>query len=165
MKPRILLCMLCLLALSAKLIADGRRGADAVVTRKDGQVVKGEIIAVKQDSLVLLGESSKAEISVRIADLDIIKVKTRPGASHVLIVGAATGLGALAGGLLAHSVPFNDHPDKSVAIGAAAGLGVGLIVDLLIKTSRTYKLDGLSPEELNRVLGELRSRARLPDAR
>jgi hypothetical protein len=164
-KVGFLFCVLCLIALRGDLAAEERQGADAVIAKKDGQAVKGELVAVKEDSLLLLGQSSKTEISVSISEINSIKVKTRTGGSHVLIIGSAMALGGIAGGVAAHSVPFNDHPGKGGAIGVAAGLGAGLIIDFLIKSSETYKIEGLSPEALKTVLGKLRLKARVPDSR
>jgi len=50
-----------------------RRGADLMVTLKDGKTISGELIAVKRDSLLLFN-SSQLDISVDVSDISKIKV-------------------------------------------------------------------------------------------
>jgi len=58
-----------ILSLSGNLIAKERRGAELMVDKKDGQQVRGELIAVKQDSLLLLERESGADVSVDIEEI------------------------------------------------------------------------------------------------
>jgi len=48
-----------LLALSGNLLAKERRGAELIVQKKDGQQVRGELITVKEHSLLLLDSKGK----------------------------------------------------------------------------------------------------------
>jgi hypothetical protein len=63
-----------LLGLSANLRAGERRGAALVVQKKDGAQEKGELIAVKQNSIVLLGSSSGADVSIDVPDIKTIRI-------------------------------------------------------------------------------------------
>jgi len=57
-----------LMMLSASLYAKERRGAKLIITKTDGQQIKGELITVKPKSLLLLNTDGK-DVSVGIADI------------------------------------------------------------------------------------------------
>ena len=80
-----------LVMLSANLYAKERRGAKLIVTKKDGQLIEGELIAVKPNSLLLLDTEGK-DVSVGIADIKVITIVKKSKA----LVGAT--FGAFAGG-------------------------------------------------------------------
>ncbi len=75
-----------------------KHGAKLVVEKKNGEKVKGELIAVKLSGLLLLDESG-LDISLNTEDIQLIKIlkKSRiaENASMGVLVGA--GLGALLG--------------------------------------------------------------------
>jgi hypothetical protein len=80
-----------LLILSGNLYAKGRRGTNLIITKKNGSIVKGELIAVKENSLLLKESKSAMDRTVEVSDIAIIKKRTKIGA----YVGGF--LGALAG--------------------------------------------------------------------
>jgi hypothetical protein len=57
-------------------IAKRKHGALLLITRKDNQQISGELIAVKakQKSLLFLESESKADVSVDIKDIKVIKI-------------------------------------------------------------------------------------------
>lgn len=81
-----------LMMLSANLYAKERRGAKLKVTKLNGQLIKGELIAVKPNSLLLLDTEGK-DVSVDIEEIKVIRVVKKSKA----LVGAT--YGALAGGI------------------------------------------------------------------
>ena len=58
-----LLLVFSILALSGNLFAKEKRGADLIIQKKDGQHVRGELIAVKKNSLLLLDRESGADVT------------------------------------------------------------------------------------------------------
>ena len=90
-----------LIMLSANLYAKERRGATLIITKKDGQQIKGELITVKPNSLLLLDTEGK-DVSVDIADIKVIRIvkksKVLQGLGFGLLIGA--GLGALNGAVM-----------------------------------------------------------------
>jgi hypothetical protein len=154
---------LLLLGLPSLLSAGERRGANLVITLKDGQQVKGELIAVKPDSLLLLSLARKDE-SVNTVDIKSIKVvrKSRAGAGFVL------GLlsGALVGAQWAHSEPYPGEGGETIygpvlfgALGALIGIGVGAAVS----SDKTIQFEGMSKSERAMALDDLRYKARITD--
>ena len=87
-----------LMMLSANLYAKEKRGAKLIITKKDGQLIEGELITVKEDSLLLLDKEGK-DVSVDIADIKVIRIKKKlkvlQGLGIGLVIG--TGLGVLVG--------------------------------------------------------------------
>ena len=49
-----------LMMLSVNLYAKERRGAKLIITKKDGQLIEGELITVKPSSLLLLNTEGKS---------------------------------------------------------------------------------------------------------
>lgn len=117
-----------LLALPAGLSAKERHGASVVVTRLDGTRVAGELVAVKPDSLLLLGPDGNDE-SARLADIATVRLVRR--APLLLSALAGFGAGAAAGYLYMKDeadVDTSNIAGTAVVFGAAgalAGLGVG----------------------------------------
>ena len=60
------------LALSVPLAAKERKGADLIIQRTDGTQVRGELIAVKASSLLLLDRDTGSDVSVDIGDIGVI---------------------------------------------------------------------------------------------
>ena len=85
-----------LLVLTGDLLAKERRGARLLITKKDGQQIKGELIAVKESSLLLKEAESGADVSVDIGEIEVIKIgkksKLLLGGGIGLIIGGGAGL-------------------------------------------------------------------------
>ena len=62
------------LTISGNLHAKEKRGANLVITKKDSRQVKGELIAVNHDSILLSEFESTAEVSIKIIDIKVIKI-------------------------------------------------------------------------------------------
>ncbi len=155
-----------LISLPWALSAKGKQGADLIVVLKDGSQVSGELIAVKQGSLVLLSHAGKDE-SVAVAEISAVTVAKSSKAGK----GALTGLlvGGIGGGVAGAAIP-TDSGYKALAIiggalifggiGALIGFGLGAAAG----SDETIEFRGLSEAEVNQVLARLRNMARMPDA-
>ena len=146
------------------LAAQGRRGADLIVTVKDGKGFRGELIAVKPDSLLLLDHMTGKDASAAIAEISLIKIlrqsKALTGFLTGFIPGAAGGaawgaramhgdmpeLGAIYGGLVVGTI--------AGLVGLTAGIGAGLDSEI--------DFAGLPEAERSRVLAKLSRQARKP---
>jgi hypothetical protein len=154
---------LLILVLPRALSARERRGANLAVTLKDGHKVTGELIAVKPDSLLMLGLDGKDE-SVVFADIATIRIVRRSKAWRGLLYGFVPG--ALGGAILASG----GHNDAGVlklvigglVIGAASGL-VGFAAGAGAGIDSEIRLAGLPESAVNKVLARLRRQAREPE--
>jgi hypothetical protein len=115
------------LALPSGLPAKERRGAEIIVTRLDGSGIKGELIAVKPDSLLLLSEGK--DVSIGRADVHTVVIIRKSQAGLLAAVGGAAG--AAAGVVLGLNWNFEAISDSraggAVFGGAAIGAGGALL--------------------------------------
>ena len=169
-----------LLALSGNLFAKERKGADLVIQKTDGHQIKGELIAVKENSLLLKEHDSGADVTVGVGEIKTItivkKSKTGKGALYGFGIGA-TG-GALAGGLLVEPSEYETCVNNEcftekesrvnnalfgvIFLGAIGAL-TGLIVGGFLGKDKTIQIEGKSEAEIKRILDDLRKKARIPD--
>jgi hypothetical protein len=140
-----------LLIAPAGLSAKERRGAMLLVTKLDGRLSEGELIAVKPDSLLLL--SGGTDVSVGLAEIKSVRIVRESmagkGALWGFLGGSLVGgtLGGLSGGL-------DDFTPGQAAVligltfglaGCIGGLGVGTLLSI----DTTIDIAG-EPEELVR---------------
>jgi hypothetical protein len=156
------LLVLSLLWLSGSLYAE-KKGAEIIIEKNDGQQVSGELIAVKQNSLLLLERKKRADVSVDIKDVSdvvIIKTpKTKLGAISGLIIGVASGT------YIGYRVGWRTSTGAiwGGVIGGLIGVLAGGIIGSQINRSETFQFAGKSDTSLRWILAELRKKARVPD--
>ena len=76
-RPVALLLMFSILAFSGNLYAE-KKGADLIIQKTDGTQVRGELIAVKKSSLLLLDRYSGSDVSIDITDIQGIQPHGTP---------------------------------------------------------------------------------------
>ena len=134
-------------------------GAKLVIKKKDGQQVKGELIAVKQNLLLLLDTEGKDE-SIDIADIRIIRiVKKSKAVKYGLLVGGGLGL---IGGISQIGEEVHGFIPTFID-GFIFGALIGVIAGAVAGTDKTIQIEGKSEAEIKEVLVELRKKARVPD--
>lgn len=163
--------ILSILSLCGNIYAGEKRGVDLLIQKKDSQQIRGELIAVKNDSLLLKDTESGADVSVimnHVKAITIVKEsKTLVGIGVGFLVGAGVGmLIGLIGWELFNWAP-SDTKTKYRIVGAAGGAG-GMIGALVGGTtganqSETIQIEGKSANEINDILEELRKKARISD--
>lgn len=163
-----LFLVLSLVALSGNLMAKERKGANLLVTKKDGQQVEGELITVKPTSLLLLNTDRRDE-TIDIADINVIKIMKK---SRAFALGAGLLLvGGMAAGVLQGSVRKERHGyeesqkgymEEPLAIGAICG-AAGALIGAVVGIDKTIKIEGKSDVEIDEVLKKLSKKARVPN--
>jgi len=163
-KKFISLCLVfSLMMLSANLYAKERRGAILIIAKKYG-LIEGELIAVKENSLLLLDTLGK-DVSVDIVDIKVIRIRKKSGAGIGFLlggsVGAFIGLGVYrkpTGGPGIDLGPWL----TALGFGIVGGL-IGLVIGLVAVTDKTIKIEGMSDSEIQATLDKLRKKARIRD--
>jgi len=152
-----------LLILSGNLYAK-KQGAKLIITKKDGSQAAGELITVKEKSLLLLNTEGW-DLSVGIADIRDIRIlkrsKARTGAGIGLVI---FGLG----GMLAPHLGGASDPWYWSQVGVltgAAGLIVGAIVGGLFGIDKKIRFEGMTDSEIRETMDKLRKKARIRDYR
>jgi len=150
--------------LSVNLYAKERRGAKLSVWKIGDQKIKGELIAVKEDSLLLLESESGADVSVNIKD--IAEIRTVNKAS--VTTGAVFGI--LIGGVIGVFWPIgtsvaSDGEESGIMAGILIGSGVALISVLIghMAGSKRYVFSVMTDQEIQEALDYLRKKARVRD--
>ncbi len=158
-----LLLIFSLMMLSVNLYAKEKRGAKLIVTKKNRQEIKGELITVKPNSLLLLDTEGK-DVSIDIADIKVIRIvkksKTLLGAGLGFLIGAA--IGAVVGGSL-EAGWLHGGIEMSAFLG---GLALGALGGFIVSSEgkdETIQLEGMTESEINDVLEKLRKKARIRD--
>jgi len=148
-----------LLALSSNLIAKERRGATLIIQKKDYKQVSGELIAVKENSLLLKEKESGADVSIDIADIRIIRIVRGFGSGFRLGAGLGAGMvllsaaeGSLEGGTSIANVSIK---------GLVWSLLFGLIGGGISSADKTVQIEGKSDSEIQEILEKLRKKARV----
>jgi hypothetical protein len=153
-----------LVMLSVNLHAKERRGAKLSITRKNDGKIKGELLVVKQNLLLLLLESG-IDVTIDIRDIQVIKIKKRSKA----LWGA--GIGLLVGvpmGLVQNTTVKQEAVYDAMnvmgwsALGAICGGLIGAAPRLI---PQTIQIEGMTDSEINEVLAKLRKKARVRDYR
>ena len=123
-------------------------GVKLVIQKTDGGQVKGELIAVKENSLLLMESESGADVSIDIVNIKVVKVVKKSKAWQ------GAGIGALLG-IMYGAATEKETGGDFVLSGAAIGA--------LIGTDKTIKIEGKSDTEIKEALEKLRSKARIPN--
>ena len=155
-----------ILTLSIPLAAKEKKGADLIIQKKGGTQVRGEIIAVKQDSLLLMERDSGADVIVDVGDIRVI---TNVKKSEALTVGFT---GLVLGGVIGYMVGrgqgsesgFMFSKGEAGALGAAIGGVSSALIGAAVGTDKTIQIEGKSDAEIQEILAKLRLKARVKNA-
>lgn len=153
------------LILPAGLAAKERRGADIIVTRLDGTLVSGELIAVKPDSLLLLTPGA-ADLSIPLSEVRLVRIVRRSKATTFSLVGGAAGFVGLGGYILAFA--DSDVVGSKTRAGAilgllagAAGAALGAIAGSAAGADSVFTVAGQPAEVLAGYWARLASYSRM----
>lgn len=146
-----------------------KHGAKLIVTKLDGQLIKGELIAVKPNSLLLLDTEGK-DVSVDIANIKVIKIvkKSRVGAGTLAGLLWGAGMGAFFAGYwgLWFKAGWGERLPvmvKGAGHGALVFAPVGAIAGAIAGIDKTILVEGMTDLEIQKTLVKLRKKARIRD--
>lgn len=144
-----------------------KRGTDLIIQKTNETHIRGELISVKQNSLLLLDRESGADMTMNIDDIRVITVA---GKSKALL-GAGLGFlaGASAGAIVGHQLSkawwWDQGTEICAAIGGLAGALVGgLIIGASAGKEETIQIEGKSGSEIQDIMEKLRKKARVKNA-
>ena len=163
-----------LMMLSVNLYAKERRGAKLIITKKNGQQIRGELITVKPNSLLLLDTEGK-DVSVDIADIKVIRIVKKSKFLQSLGMGVLIGAGG--GVLLGFAMGDPEYlstgwdfsltaEQKALVFGillGIIGLCSGVIAGLKSGKDKTILVEGMTDLEIQKTLDKLRKKARIRD--
>ncbi|MFB0564675.1 MAG: hypothetical protein ACETWK_03250 [Candidatus Aminicenantaceae bacterium] len=153
-----------LLALSANLYAKEKRGAKLIIIKTDGQQIKGELIAVKENSLLLLDSESGADVTVNINEIYFIRiVKKKKAWKYSLVAGGGVGLIEVIASIGEVHGFFSTFIDPFIESFIFIGLPVAGIVAIIEGRDKTIRIKGRPDTDVKEALEELRKKARIPN--
>ena len=172
-----LFLIFCLLEISCTTITSStvkirfpeRKQGAIVITKTDGQLIGGELIAVKPNSLLLLDTVGK-DVSVDIGDIKVIRIVKKSKAGLGARIGSAAGT---LGGIIfvaiidtalgeEESVPFYGYCLFG-GIGLCVGALVGGIIGAAFGKDKTIQIEGMTDLETKEAMDKLRKKARIRD--
>jgi hypothetical protein len=140
---------------------------------KGGEVVQGELIGVREETLVVL--TKQGDRSVGIGEVETLLVKDLSG----MLIGGTVGLTAGAGVDLALWHSFKKDTSGGggeilrafvtpgaillTVLIAAGGTGAGMLIGHAAHNGKTYKVRGMTDQELRGLLETLRKKAMVPN--
>lgn len=145
-----------ILTLSGNLFAKEKKGVDLIIQRTDGTQARGELIAVKEKSLLILERESGADVTIDVGDIKRIilikKSKFLQGAGLGVLIGGGAGAG-LASLFVKWYSPWALFGVIVIGgFGAALGLLIGGIAGGSAGIDETIKFDGKSDSEIQKIL-------------
>ncbi|NIM91467.1 MAG: hypothetical protein GTO17_11025 [Candidatus Aminicenantes bacterium] len=160
-----LVIIISVVALSGGLYAK-KKGADLTLQRTDGQILRGELIAVKESSILVMEAVTLNDLTIDIKDVKLITIhresKFWRGAGFGFLMGS---MGAMLATAFIRADWMMDTPGGVVTYGAIGG-AVGAIAGGLIGKGTgvdiTIEIEGKSDAEIEEILETLRSKARVP---
>lgn len=152
------------------LTAKDRRGSTVRVTLKSGAQAQGELVAVRQDSLLILDGSGK-EISFVIGEVLSLRVTGRKKKFPTgFVVFAASAVIGYAAGANPRIGPHDDDirilsgVGTGLLFGAMGAIAGGIIEREASRGATSYiLLEGMTEEQIQATLVRLRPMARNPD--
>ncbi len=166
-----------------------RKGAHLLITKKDGQKMSGELIAVKKSTLLLLDSKTKIDISINVREIKSIIVGKKSKIIQGMGGGAAVGgmIGMIIGATkkieenggetpvflfilfpLLFILPSAERTANMVN-GSLIGVGVGLLIGtsfgVVAEKNRHIQIEGMTDLEIQKALDKLRNKARIRNYR
>lgn len=157
-----------ILTLSMPLTSKEKKGAELIIQKTNGSKVEGELIAVKENSLLLKLSYSSFDVSTNIAEVKIVTIIKKPKTELGALVGFLTG-GSIGALLACTSKGWGGGTTRAIAVtgvlyglfGAIIGGGIGGG----IRGDKTIIFEGKSDSEIQEILEKLREKARVKNAR
>lgn len=151
-------------------------GAILVIQKKDGQSLKGELIAIKQNSLLLKEYESRRGITVDMEDIKVIKIvknkKIVLGSCIGSAIGGTIGVGLTVIPGAVEKRSLEDHRAESIVgdltpiyifWGVILGVLIGGVMGAFAGTDKTIQIEGKPVAQIKEILNDLRKKARIPN--
>jgi hypothetical protein len=140
----------------------GEKGAEVVIQKRGGLKVRGELIAVKENSLLLMERESGGDVSVDIGEIRTIVIVKKPKLNYGFFGGLLVG-GAL-GGYLGATTYGSEEEALAVMLGALGAVTLATLGGFIFgsaSSDETIYFYGKSDAEIQGILEKLRNTARV----
>lgn len=157
----IVVLLICPVNLAAK-----KKGAHLRIEKEDAQVIEGELLSVKENSLLIMTSASNTGVTIDIHEIEKVGIKKKSKVSKGVLTGALVfgSVGYALGGYAAliddHQKPTYKYRNHLVFKGAALG---AVLIGTLSAISKDYKMiqvKGKSPYRIKKIMKKLNKKAR-----
>ncbi len=168
----VILSIFLLMTVHGQLAANKGRGAGIIIQKRDDQIVRGELIAVKKKSLLIQDFQNRLDETIQIMDVKLItvekKAKILRNSGLGLTIGAAGGVLGAVGFYEMFQLPldniyFKDLAKRMAIISGIGGMIAGGIVGIIEGIDKPIQIEGKSESEIEEILEKLRKKARISD--
>lgn len=156
------------------LLAARKNGAQLRMTLTNNEVVQGELIGVRGETIVLL--TGQGDRTVGLADIATLLIKDKSGT----MIGGLAGLtaGVVADAAMWHSFKKDTSSNELgeffgailapgavlvMVLIAGGGTGLGMLIGHAAHKGKTYKIQGMTQEEMRGLMETLRKHAMVPN--
>jgi len=170
-KIRVVILVLSFLILSGNLYAE-KKGADLLIQKTNGEGIRSELIAVKENSLLLIDRDSGADVSIDIRNIQVFKIMKESyapaGILTGLLIGIVSGVATGSesnddqskGGFSKFSNGFN-FMGSAVGFGLIGALVGGIIGTIASGADEIIQIEGKSDSKIQEILEKLHKKARI----
>lgn len=157
----IVILLICPLNLAAK-----KKGAQLRIEKEDGEVIEGELLTVKENSLLIMTSASNTGVTIDIHEIEKVGIKRKSKVSKGALTGAVVfgGVGYALGGVAAllddNQKPTSQYRMPLALKGAALGALLIGTVSAISNDYKTHQVKGKSPAKIEKILKKLRKKAR-----
>jgi hypothetical protein len=162
MKKFLALFLVCsFLILQGNVYAE-KKGAELIVQKREGTQFRGELIAIRENSLLLMERESGADISVDIEEIKTIIVVKKPKPNYGFFGGLLVG-GAL-GGYVGATMYGPGEGALAIMLGVLGAVAFASLGGLVFGTTspdETIRFEGKTDAQIQAIWKELHKLARI----
>jgi len=143
-----------------------KKGAHLVVEKQDGQFIEGELLSVRENSLLLMTPGSGTGVTIDINEIEKIKIKRKNKSGKGALIGAGACL--LIGAVVGANSDFGSETagGNLGVIAAVPGALIGGIIGAMIPGSyKTIPVKGKSPSKIKKIMEQLKKKARFEEGK
>ena len=149
-----------------------RKGAQLQIMKSEREVIEGELLRVKDNSLLVMTSGSETGVTVDMNEIVLIRIKKKhtfgKGAGPGLLVGVGIGIVAgLAGKYDGEGILVKNKGQGAFVGGLTLGV-LGLAVGGIVGSSggqyyKKIQVEGKSPYKIKKIMWKLKKMARFND--
>jgi hypothetical protein len=145
-----------------------KQGAYIEVQKQDGAIIKGELLAVRRNMIIIQVSSYGSYEFIDLSDIALLQIQKKSrllGASLGFLRGSITGtvIGDLSATSISHRTKKRTITIMGGAVGGLIGALFGHSKGTPVNKSETYIFKGKSQVEISAILSEINSKARIRD--
>ena len=146
-----------------------KQGANLLIEKKDGQFIKGELITVKPNSLLLLNTEGK-DVFVDVEEIKIITIIKKSRVGKSILYGTLIGVSLGVSVALVAGRDYEPETKPLIVVGGGIlgvfiGFAAGAFTGAHLSEDIPFQIETMADSEIQETLEKLRRKARIRDYR